>query len=117
MIDNIKYFIFGALAIAAAITITENKAKADLLNFSLPQIEMVKTDSNKKVSSTTAGLIGTYIVMRQMTKSDHEKEERERKDAKAQKKVQEDEKKMSSFDNSAYCRFRIKIQALMKLKL
>lgn len=37
MIDNIKYFIFGALAIAAAIAITENKAKADLLNFSLPQ--------------------------------------------------------------------------------
>ena len=108
MIDNIKYFIFGALAIAAAIAITENKAKADLLNFSLPQIEMVKTDSNKKVSSTTAGLIGTYIVMRQMAKSDHEKEERERKDAEAQKKVQEDEKKMSSFDNSAYCRFRIK---------
>lgn len=93
MIDNIKYFIFGALAIAAAIAITENKAKADLLNFSLPQIEMVKTDSNKKVSSTTtAGLIGTYIVMRQMAKSDHEKEERERKDAEAQKKVQEDEK-------------------------
>lgn len=30
MIDNIKYFIFGALAIAVAITITENKAKADL---------------------------------------------------------------------------------------
>ena len=28
MIDNIKYFIFGALAIAAAIAITENKAKA-----------------------------------------------------------------------------------------
>lgn len=69
---------------------------------------MVKTDSNKKVSSTTADLIGTYIVMRQMTKSAHEKEERERKDAEAQKKVQEDEKKMSSFDNSAYCRFRIK---------
>ena len=45
---------------------------------------MVKTDSNKKVSSTTAGLIGTYIVMRQMAKSDHEKEERERKDAEAQ---------------------------------
>ncbi len=44
-----------------------------------------------------------------MTKSDsYEKEERERKDAEAQKKVQEDEKKMSSFDNSAYCRFRIK---------
>lgn len=62
LIDNIKYFIFGALAIAAAIAITKNKAKADLLNFSLPQIEMVKTDSNKKVSSTTAGLIGTYIV-------------------------------------------------------
>ncbi len=38
---------------------------------------MVKTDSNKKVSSTTADLIGTYIVMRQMTKSAHEKEERE----------------------------------------
>ena len=37
MIDNLKYFIFGALAIAAAIAITENKAKADLLNFSLPQ--------------------------------------------------------------------------------
>lgn len=36
------------------------------------------------------------------------KEERERKDAEAQKKVQDDEKKMSSFDNSAYCRFRIK---------
>ena len=86
---------------------------------------MVKTDSNKKVSSTTADLIGTYIVMRQMTKSAHEKEERERKggrkrfrekrircterrDAEAQKKVQDDEKKMSSFDNSAYCRFRIK---------
>ena len=47
---------------------------------------MVKTDSNKKVSSTTADLIGTYIVMRQMTKSAHEKEERERKDAEAQKK-------------------------------
>lgn len=27
MIDNIKYFIFGALAIATAIAITENKAK------------------------------------------------------------------------------------------
>ena len=27
MIDNIKYFTFGALAIAAAIAITENKAK------------------------------------------------------------------------------------------
>ena len=51
MIDNLKYYIFGALAIAAAIAITGNKAKADLLNFSLPQIEMVKTDSNKKVSS------------------------------------------------------------------
>lgn len=85
-----------------------HKAKADLLNFSLPQIEMVKTDANKKVSSTTAGLIGTYIVMRQIAKSDHEKEERERKDAEAQKKVQDDEKKMSSFDNSAYCRFRVK---------
>ena len=85
-----------------------HKAKADLLNFTLPQIEMVKTDPYKKVSSTTAGLIGTYIVMRQMAKSDHEKEERERKDAEAQKKVQEDEKKMSSFDNSAYCRFRVK---------
>lgn len=108
MIDNLKYYIFGALAIAAAIAITGNKAKADLLNFSLPQIEMVKTDSNKMESSTTAGLIGTYIVMRQMAKSDHEKEERERKDAEAQKKVQDDEKKMSSFDNSAYCRFRIK---------
>ena len=69
---------------------------------------MIKTDSYKKVSSTTAGLIGTYIVMRQMAKSDHEKEEQERKEAEAQKKVQEDEKKMSSFDNSAYCRFRIK---------
>lgn len=117
MIDNLKYYIFGALAIAAAIAITGNKAKADLFNFSLPQIEMVKTDSYKKVSSTTAGLIGTYIVMRQMAKSDHEKEERERKDAEAQKKVQDDEKKMSAFDNSAYCRFRIKIQELMKLKL
>ena len=53
---------------------------------------MVKTDSNKKISSTTAGLIGTYIVMRQMAKSGHEKEERERKDAEAQKKVQDDEK-------------------------
>lgn len=30
MIDNIKYFIFGALVIAAAIAITGNKAKADL---------------------------------------------------------------------------------------
>lgn len=108
MIDNLKYYIFGVLAIAAAIAITENKAKADLLNFSLPQIEMVNTDSNKKASSTMAGAIGTYIVMRQMAKSDHEKEERERKDAEAQKKVQEDEKKMSSFDNSAYCRFRVK---------
>ena len=92
MIDNLKYYIFGALAIAAAIAITGNKAKADLLNFSLPQIEMIKTDSYKKVSSTTAGLIGTYIVMRQMAKSDHEKEELERKDAEAQKKVQDDEK-------------------------
>ena len=73
MIDNLKYYIFGALAIAAAIAITGNKAKADLLNFTLPQIEMIKTDSYKKVSSTTAGLIGTYIVMRQMAKSDHEK--------------------------------------------
>lgn len=108
MIDNLKYYIFGALAIAAAIAITGNKAKADLFNFSLPQIEMVKTDSYKKVSSTTAGLIGTYIVMRQMAKSDHKKEERERKDAEAQKKVQDDEKKMSAFDNSAYCRFIIK---------
>lgn len=50
MIDNLKYYIFGALAIAAAIAITGNKAKADLFNFSLPQIEMVKTDSYKKVS-------------------------------------------------------------------
>ena len=73
MIDNLKYYIFGALAIAAAIAITENKAKADLLNFSLPQIEMIKTDSNKMEFSITAGLIGTYIVMRQMAKSDHEK--------------------------------------------
>ena len=73
MIDNLKYYIFGALAIAAAIAITGNKAKADLLNFSLPQIEMIKTDSNKMVFSTTAGLIGTYIVMIQMAKSDHEK--------------------------------------------
>ena len=73
MIDNLKYYIFGALAIAAAIAITGNKAKADLLNFSLPQIEMIKTDSNKMEFSITAGLIGTYIVMRQMAKSDHEK--------------------------------------------
>ncbi|MCI6346569.1 MAG: hypothetical protein PUD95_00970 [Succinatimonas sp.] len=73
MIDNLKYYIFGAFAIAAAIAITGNKAKADLLNFSLPQIEMIKTDSNKMEFSITAGLIGTYIVMRQMAKSDHEK--------------------------------------------
>lgn len=73
MIDNLKYYIFGAFAIAAAIAITGNKAKADLLNFSLPQIEMIKTDSNKIEFSITAGLIGTYIVMRQMAKSDHEK--------------------------------------------
>ena len=38
MIDNLKYYIFGALAIAAAIAITGNKAKEDLLNISLPQI-------------------------------------------------------------------------------
>ena len=50
MIDNVKYYIFGALVIAAAIAITGNKAKADLLNFSLPQIEMIKTDSNKMES-------------------------------------------------------------------
>ena len=73
MIDNLKYYIFGAFAIAAAIAITGNKAKADLLNFSLPKIEMIKTDSNKREFSITAGLIGTYIVMRQMAKSDHEK--------------------------------------------
>lgn len=36
MIDNLKYYIFGALAIAAAIAITGNKAKADLLTFLTP---------------------------------------------------------------------------------
>ena len=110
MIDNIKYFIFGALAIAAAIAITENKAKADLLNFSLPQIEMVKTDSNKKVSSTTAGLIGTYIVMRQMTKSDHEKEERERKFKKMKRRC-------PLLTTAPTADLELKIQVLMKLKL
>lgn len=83
----------------------------------MPQIEMVKTDSNKKVSSTTADLIGTYIVMRQMTKSAHEKEERERKEAEAQNKVQDDEKKMYSFDNSAYCRFRIKNSGIDEIEV
>ena len=78
------------------------------LNKDKNQIFLLIVVGYKKVSSTTAGLIGTYIVMRQMAKSDHEKEELERKDAEAQKKVQDDEKKMSAFDNSAYCRFRIK---------
>ena len=108
MTENLKYFIFGALAIAAAIAITENKAKADLLTFSLPQTQMVNTDSNKKLSSITAGAIGTYILMSSMSRSNHEKEEREKKDAEAQKKIQEDEKSMSTFDSTAYCRFKVK---------
>ena len=105
--ENLKYYIFGALVIAAAIAITGNKAKADLLNFSLPQTQMVHTESNKKLSST-AGAIGTYILMSSMASNNHEKEEREKKDAEAQKKIQEDEKSMSSFDNTAYCRFKVK---------
>ena len=117
MIDNLKYYIFGALAIAAAIAITGNNAKADLLNFSLPQIEMIKTDSYKKVSSTTAGLIGTYIVMRQMAKSDHEKEELERKDAEAQKKVQDDKRRCHLLTTVPTADLELKIQSLMKLKL
>lgn len=108
MTENLKYFIFGALAIAAAIAITGNKAKADLLTFSLPQTQMVNTDSNKKLSSITAGAIGTYILMSSMSRSNHEKEEREKKDAEAQKKIQEDEKSMSTFDSTAYCRFKVK---------
>lgn len=52
-----------------------------------------------------------------MAKSDHEKEERERKDAEAQKKVQEDEKKMSSLITVPTADLELKIQALMKLKL
>ncbi len=105
--ENLKYYIFGALVIAAAIAITGNKAKADLLNFSLPQTQMVNTDSNKKLSST-AGAIGAYILMSSMSSNNHEKEEREKKDAEAQKKIQEDEKSMSSFDSTAYCRFKVK---------
>lgn len=108
MTENLKYFIFGALAIAAAIAITGNKAKADLLTFSLPQTQMVNTDSNKKLSSITAGAIGTYILMSSMSRNNHEKEEREKKDAEAQKKIQEDEKSMSTFDSTAYCRFKVK---------
>lgn len=117
MIDNIKYFIFGALAIAAAIAITENKAKADLLNFSLPQIEMVKTDSNKKVSSTTAGLIGTYIVMRQMTKSDHEKKNEKEKMLRLKRKFKKMKRRCPLLTTAPTADLELKIQVLMKLKL
>lgn len=117
MIDNLKYYIFGALAIAAAIAITGNKAKADLLNFSLPQIEMIKTDSNKMESSTTAGLIGTYIVMRQMAKSDHEKRNVKEKMLKLKRRYRMMKRRCHLLTTVPTADLELKIQALMKLKL
>lgn len=76
---------------------------------------MVKTDSNKKVSSTTADLIGTYIVMRQMTKSAHENVKE--KMLKLKRRYRMMKRRCPLLTTAPTADLELKIQVLMKLKL
>lgn len=78
---------------------------------------MVKTDSNKKVSSTTADLIGTYIVMRQMTKSAHEKRNVKEKMLKLKRRYRMMKRRCPLLTTAPTADLELKIQVLMKLKL
>lgn len=76
-----------SLLILAALIVfflMQHKAKAELLNFSLPRIEMFRTDSEKMAFITNASFIGSYTAMRMMSHSSRDTEEEEKKEKEKQ---------------------------------